>query len=796
MTALACAVPGILCGLAFPVDALWPLLGALGTLVPGCLLWRSKFSLWFIWPALFFIAWAHGAQQVRPPSPRVLSALMERPREYVQLQGRVVDDPILLKNHTSLTSDTWRMTINVQEINRRGYFEVSRGKVDLWLHISDPAIAPAYGDVWQVEGVLHHRESRGWTWSWLPAYRLTARSETTERMATGHGSAIKRFSFAARRAAATQLGKGLEQYPETAGILRALLLGYRHELPETHHRLFAATGTLHVFAISGLHLAIFGGLVLLVVRAFGVPMNRTILWVGPLLILYAIVTGLRPSALRACTMALSFGSAYLFNRRPDAPSAWALAALGILSFDPAQLTAPGFLFSFVVVAGLIRLYPVIANNFKRSDTWQHEVDQVARPSFLINCGIWIFGLAVASLSAWVASAPLTAQYFNLFSPIALIGNMLVIPAAFVIVLTGLLSLTFGVFSTLFAEVFNHTNRLIIDTLVGWIDLLERIPYAYRYIRSPGSTIVLMFYALLFWGTVKAPPQWRKWGYTLLLAVLLTIAYAHYLYPVTRVYVFDAGNGHATLVQSPGATVLYDAGPAYRADRLVRSLRSKGVNRLDALILSTAVAPHAGGAIPVMKEIPLDSVWITEFSSRSPVYNQAISHAYAEGIPVYTRKAGDAGMWACGTGWEILHPPKEAPYRRAADAAMVLRVHRGVRSILLTGGGGGPVEDLLLASAREVSATAWIIGNQGRDGVGSGAGFSAIRPEAVVLATGAYSRYGDPTADALDRLGGNAGIPLWRTDAMGTIEIRLHSTTRMGRQVDHWSIRSERAGPEP
>lgn len=722
--------------------------------------------------------------EVRSPAPRDLGALMERPREHVQVRGLIADDPVEEIGPRGDVS-VWRMTLRVEAVNRLGHYQKAAGLVDVHWRRSDATAIPAYGDRWEFTGVVQRREQADWRWAFLPPYRMRVDAAAAQRISHGHGSLLKRFSYAGRRAASERLGRGLDSHPDTAGILRALLLGYRHELPADHHRLFALTGTLHIFAISGLHVGIVAALLLVGVRACGVSRTRWVLYLAPLLILYTVATGMRPSALRACAMALAFSSAFLFNRKPDAPSAWALAALLILVAAPAQLTSPGFIFSFVIVAGLIRLYPLMAGPAR--EWWSADPYALTTPdgdeSALRRGGRWFVGLAAASVAAWLSSAPLTAHYFNLFSPVGLIGNLFVIPAAFLLVLSGFLALVFGLAADVGAEIFNHANRMILVVLIALIDSLSQWPGGHWHVRSPGAGWMALWYAFIFVGLMPATRRRRQLGYAALVLLAVGGLAVQQADQSSRIHVLNVGDGHAALIRSGGEHILFDAGPAYRSEKLIRALRAIGVNRLEALILSHPSAAHAGGAEAVLRAMPVRAVWCTDFPSRSPAYDQALDVARELGIPISRLRAGDQGVGARGLAWEVLHPADPSAYRRAADASLVLRVSRGASGVLLMGGGGGAVEQAVLHARRNPAASVLVIGNQGRDGAASTEWLRAVCPEAVVLSVGAYNRYGYPEDDVLERLGQDEDLRLWRTDESGDVEVVLTSRVRFGRRVD-------------
>jgi competence protein ComEC len=323
--------------------------------------------------------------------------------------------------------------------------------------------------------------------------------------------------LAGRRAAARILALGIEDSPRTVGLLRALLLGYRSDLTPGDRDLFAVTGTLHIFAISGLHVGIVCLLLMRLLSALGVPRTLWAAWIAPALAVYTFATGAKPSAVRACIMAVLFVSAPLLGRRPDSLSAVAAAALLILGVYPKQLQQAGFVLSFVVVTGLILLVPVAVRclelavaeagvRFGRGTRsvmplfWEPDParDRSApnRLAWLQGAVRYLASLVALSCSAWLVSAPLTAYYFGRFTPIAIVGNVLVVPLAFLIVLGGCLSLLLGSVLGVCAAIFNHANLALATVLVQALRLMSRVPGGAIDVPRPSPWAVGLWYALL------------------------------------------------------------------------------------------------------------------------------------------------------------------------------------------------------------------------------------------------------------------------------------------------------------
>lgn len=286
-----------------------------------------------------------------------------------------------------------------------------------------------------------------------------------------------------REAAAMRLADGIDDKPDQLAVLRSLVLGYRNEIPSDTYACFKRTGSLHIFAISGLHVGIIGLLLAIVLKSVGVPRDRFGVWLVPLLFVYVAATGMKASAMRAMVMASVFLLAPLFRRKPDIPTSVAFAAILLLLLNPHELQSAGFVFSFVVVSFIVMVYSSIP------DRWL--------------TGSWIktygLSLAITSFAASLASIPMTAYYFGRFSPIGLVGNLIVVPLTFCIVLSGWLSILIPPASV----VFNHASLAFINAMLLSVGALDRIPGSSFAVDAPPIAAVLLWYGSLIYLLVHA-----------------------------------------------------------------------------------------------------------------------------------------------------------------------------------------------------------------------------------------------------------------------------------------------------
>jgi competence protein ComEC len=260
---------------------------------------------------------------------------------------------------------------------------------------------------------------------------------------------------------------------------------------------------MHIFAISGLHVGIVGILLTIALKVLGVPRDRFAFWLLPLLVTYVVSTGMKASALRALSMAAVFILAPLFRRRPDVPTSIAVAAMILLFIDPMNILSPGFIFSFGVVISIVMVYSIVP------EAWLQ--------------GGWIrnytVSLVLTSLAASLVAIPLSALYFGTFCPISLVGNLLVVPLTFCIVLCGCLSLV----SPWVNAVFNHAALIFIDLLLGSVSALDRIPYSStRVDMPPVIALLLWFGGLIYLFTHATSALQRRYGITSMVCAVLLV----------------------------------------------------------------------------------------------------------------------------------------------------------------------------------------------------------------------------------------------------------------------------------
>ena len=276
-------------------------------------------------------------------------------------------------------------------------------------------------------------------------------------------------------------------------LVKALVLGERDEIDYEMKAAFMRSGTIHVLAVSGMHV----GLIFTVLSfALGWWGNGVrVRWMRGVLILlvlwgYAGLTGASPSALRATVMFTLFTLASMAQQRTDHLNSLFAAALVLLVWDPTMLWQASFQLSFLAVFGIIVFYRPLR------DLWS--------PDSWVLRQVWALG--VVSIAAQLLTTPVSLYLFKAFPMWFLPANIAVVTASSFAVYGGVLLILFYKVPLLGAALTWAMTMLL--RFVGWaVDFFAYLPGAYPAVRI-GMLEMLLIYLLML--ALAAWWQW-KWG---------------------------------------------------------------------------------------------------------------------------------------------------------------------------------------------------------------------------------------------------------------------------------------------
>ena len=311
--------------------------------------------------------------------------------------------------------------------------------------------------------------------------------------------------------------ENINQYPFTTsqkGIIKAIILGHRHDIDKELNEQYADAGMIHILAVSGLHI----GIVMLLLRRItfmlGSHKLRTVRFV--LIVIgiwgFAFLSGASPSVLRAATMFSFLQLGNSLGKKNQSATAVLFSALLLLLIDPMMLYQIGFQMSYLAVIAILWIQP-----------W---LSQIVYPKYYFTRLIW--GILTVSISAQLGVLPLSLYYFHQFPGLFLFSNILVLPFLGLLLVCGIIVVGLAMANLLPAWLVKVYGSVIdiLNSYIGWI--AEKEAFIIEYITFSVETLVTSYILIIFGILVLKRANFKRLA-TLLIAVLLFLGAFQYNY---------------------------------------------------------------------------------------------------------------------------------------------------------------------------------------------------------------------------------------------------------------------------
>ncbi len=453
-----------------------------------------------------------------------------------------------------------------------------------------------------------------------------------------------------------------------AGLAAAVLLGERDQLEHDRTEAFIKTGTIHLLAISGLHIGILAGLLFVLLRFAALPRGLLLLAIALLTVFYALLTDARPPVMRATVLVVVLCSAMQLARHINPLNALALAALIVLSWNPSNLFRVGSQLSFLAVATLIFLEPLHQRMKQRHrDPLQVHIAR-SRPwplRLLRQVGAWFWQLSLAGLVVFLVALPLVMLHFHLFTPIGiLLTPLLYIPLALALA-SGLGILLTGWLLPSVAICFAMVCDINLALLEWSVTVASHLPFGYAYMAGPTAWWTGFFYlGIALWALLPRyrPPRAHAVALLSLWIMVGIIVPSHGRGERSmRCTFIDVGQGLSVLLELPNdKAILYDAGrmgsPSAAVRAISTTLWSRGRTHLDAVIISHADADHFNAIPELLERFSVGVIYMSPpmLRKRDPATGELLTAIEQKHVPLRALWQG-CSLNARDARVSILHP---------------------------------------------------------------------------------------------------------------------------------------------
>lgn len=430
----------------------------------------------------------------------------------------------------------------------------------------------------------------------------------------------------------------------------ALLLGNRGHLTPDLERDFVASGTMHLLAISGLHVGILYVFLVRVLNVLLLPRNRSLIIAGMVCVLYCFLTDLRPSVMRATVFIVLHILGQLMCRDMRMGSLIGTTSLLLMLFDPSIAFDVGAWLSFLAVgalgwvsdrSGAVTERPVPLDTV----SWQDRIRDLR-----LWAGEWL-GLSYRQmLAVTMLSSPLVATQFHMVSLTGMVINVLLIPFTTLTLICGFIFIAAGLILPPLAVVSGAVFGSLLWLLNAAVAFSADVRFGFITIPDLPGWFLPLYYILLA-GMAVSVQSLRRQIFRLALLLLVTAM----LWQVTRVprsahllcTVLSVGHGNAVVVETPeGKVLLFDAGALNRgertADLISRFLWTRGYRMIDGIVISHADMDHYNSVASLLDRVPAGQLLISQEFARSdsPDVQDVLDTAADLSIPCHILMDGD------------------------------------------------------------------------------------------------------------------------------------------------------------
>lgn len=567
-----------------------------------------------------------------------------------------------------------------------------------------------------------------------------------------------------------------------AGVLVALVVGDQRDVAQADWKVFNRTGIGHLISISGLHITMVAGLFASLInflwrRSFFTQAQLPLRLATPKVtaiagaiaaLIYVALAGFGVPAQRTLMMLMVVALA-MWTGRITSVSYVLSAALGaVIVLDPWAVMWPGFWLSFGAVAVLLfatsgRILEQPAKIAK--ERWKQNLRMATRTQYAVTVGLVPLTLLLfgqVSLISPIANAVAIPLISFVVTPFALLGSVLPAPLS-----VWVLIMAHACVSGL-AAVLNYLSS---SSLAVWS---APLPSFWMFVLAAVGTLWMLMprgwplrfmgafcWLPILWNPVSAPMPGEM-----------------------QVTAFDVGQGAAVLVETAQHRLLYDTGPGFSPESnsgsrtLLPYFQSRGIAKLDIMMVSHADSDHSGGALSVLAQMPVAQL-ITSLKPDNPIVLATKQHQRCE--------AGRAWDWD-GVHFEILHPVAviyTSDKWKTNALSCTLKISTKTSSLLLAGDIEAIQEDELVnAIPQKLPATVLLAPHHGSGTSSTAAFLKAVQPQYAVFQVGYLNRYHHPKPEVMQRYL-DFGIKPLRTDTGGAITLQFGSTLKLAEyRVEH------------
>ena len=560
----------------------------------------------------------------------------------------------------------------------------------------------------------------------------------------------------------------------TSSVLTALLIGDQRRIPRDLADAYTRAGVSHILSISGFHVGIIAAFITVMaiwlLTRFEYPalhwnVRRIALLIAvPTMVAYLFLTGSAPATARSVVMLTVFAMALFLERERDSINTLLFAAFFLVAINPPTLFDVSFQLSFLSLWGILLAAPLIL-----------------KYTALMNPP-WLRGMtrfAAVSVAASTVTLLPVLFLFRVASLNGILTNFLIVPLlGYGAVLAGFIALPLVTLLPSLAPLLLWPAAALVALSNRFIIWCTSLPVFTFY----GITSRDLLFFLLF---MTCMTFLRSRVLLLGSGVLIPVtAFALHLYTSTasdgrlHITMLSVGQAESMLVRLPdgsnllvdGGGYLHNTGHDFGQRILAPALGALHTGRIDRMVATHDHPDHSGGLPFIIKTLSVGEFW-----SGTEVSAAILRELNNKKVPQLSVAVGDVITLPGPVTVTVLSPSGSVRAVAGSDESsvneqsLVFRLRYGNFSMIFCADAGYAAEQLMLAGRHDLKSTVLKVGHHGSRYSTSEKFLEQVSPDLALISAGAGNRFGLPSTRTVDLLR-SKGIPLYRTDRDGTIEV--------------------------
>lgn len=561
-----------------------------------------------------------------------------------------------------------------------------------------------------------------------------------------------------------QLSDSLSEF--TTSWLFTLFFGEDSLLDESVVQVFQQWNLSHLLAISGLHIGLITSFLYVIVLKTGLLTKEKAMYIIVVfLLLYPFFSGGAPSIWRASLMTIISIVMIRFNKRMRVTDSISIVFLLCLVFDKQLVYQLGFQFSFLVTFALL-----LSRKWLLTGT---RMQLLIRISFI----------------SMVCLLPLQLTHFYYINPLALLPNIIFVPYFSLIVMPLLfILLCFTPLSSTVVQLLDGLFQFIHSIAIYWLHLINEYCF-YPIVTGEISTAYTwIYYVILLALFISIERKKKKHTYIcamLLISWLLWLEVYPFFDETGSVTMLDVGQGDAIVLELPHrkGVIMIDAAGKLANDFKTPSdqtfyqvikpfLYSKGINRVDLVILSHADLDHVGSFPYIVDQFHVKQTVVSSYFDMEIFSELKMKNSDLQVVRV---RAGDIISYQDQL-FQIISPKKN--YQNRNDNSLVIRSRIGTMDWLFTGDISSGIEEQLLDIYPQLKADVLKVAHHGSADASSAELLQQLNPSLSLVSVGKNNRYNHPGPEVIERLS-DQNIHILRTDVYGAIQYTYKENGKSG-----------------